>query len=87
MLFIRRSLHRSRYEDWLARYLPLTEIAAVTSATADSYADIRLELRRLGAPIPPNVVWIAALARQHGFPILSNDGHLDVVRGVRRIAF
>ncbi len=84
---IRRSLHRSRYEDWLARYLPLTEIAAVTSATADSYADIRLGLRRLGAAIPPNDVWIAALARQHGFPILSNDGHFDVVRGVRRIAF
>ena len=84
---IRRSRHRSRYEDWLARYLPLTEIAAVTSATADSYADIRLKLKRLGALIPPNDVWIAALARQHGFAVLSNDGHFDVVDGVRRIAF
>ena len=84
---IRRSRHRSRYEDWLARFLPLTEIAAVTSATADSYAGIRLELKRLGAPIPPNDVWIAALARQHGFAVLSNDGHFDVVDGVRRIAF
>ncbi len=84
---IRRSRHRSRYEDWLTRYLPLTEIAAVTSATADSYADIRLELRRLGAAIPPNDIWIAALARQHGFPVLSNDSHFDVVNGVRRIAF
>ena len=43
---IRQSRHRNRYEDWLARYLPLTEIALVTSATADAYADIRLELRR-----------------------------------------
>lgn len=84
---VRRSRHQSHYEDWLARYLPLTEIAAVTSETASFYADIRLELRRQGVPIPPNDVWIAALARQHGFPVLSNDNHFDVVRGVRRIAF
>ena len=84
---IRQSRHRSRHEDWLARYLPLTEIATVTSATADVYAGIRLELKRLGAPIPPNDVWIAALARQHGLEILSNDSHFDVVDGVRRIAF
>ena len=84
---IRQSRHRGRYEDWLARCLPLTEIATVTSATADVYADIRLELKRLGAPIPPNDVWIAALARQHGFAVLSNDRHIDIVSGVRRIAF
>lgn len=74
-------------EEWLARYLPLTEIAAVTSATADGYADIRLELRRFGAPIPPNDVWIAALARQHRLPVLSNDRHLFSVDGVRQIGF
>ena len=84
---IRQSRHRSRYEDWLARYLPLTEIATVTSATADIYADIRLELKRRGAPIPPNDVWIASLARQHGLAVLSNDGHFDIVDGVRRIGF
>ncbi len=84
---IRQSRYRSRYEEWLARYLPLTEIAAVTSATADVYADIRVRLRRSGTPIPPNDVWIAALARQHHLPVLSNDRHLDTVDGVRRIAF
>ena len=84
---IRQSRHRSRYENWLARYLPLTEIATVTSATADAYADIRLELKRLGTPIPPNDVWIAALARQHGLAVLSNDGHFDIVDGIRRITF
>ena len=84
---IRQSRYRSRYEEWIARYLPLTEIAAVTSATADVYADIRVRLRRSGTPIPPNDVWIAALARQHDLPVLSNDRHLDTVDGVRRIAF
>ena len=84
---IRQSRHRSRYEEWLRQYLPLAEIAAVTSATADAYADIRLELKRLGTPIPPNDAWIAALAHQHALPVLSNDTHFDVVAGVRRIAF
>ena len=84
---IRQSRQRIRYREWLARYLPLTEIAAVTAATADAYAEIRLELKRLGTPIPPNDAWIAALARQHGLSILSNDRHFDVVSGVRRIDF
>ncbi len=84
---IRQSRQRVRYREWLARYLPLTEIAAVTAATADAYAEIRLELKRLGTPIPPNDAWIAALARQHGLSILSNDRHFDVVSGVRRIDF
>ena len=84
---IRQSRYRSRYEEWLRRYLPLAEIAAVTSATADAYANIRLDLKRLGHPIPPNDAWIAALARQHALPVLSNDTHFDVVAGIRRIAF
>ena len=84
---IRQSRYRSRYEQWLRRYLPLAEIAAVTSATAAAYANIRLELKRSGNPIPPNDVWIAALARQHALPVLSNDAHFDAVESVRRIAF
>ncbi|MCY4119590.1 MAG: type II toxin-antitoxin system VapC family toxin [Acidobacteria bacterium] len=84
---IRQSRHRGRYEDWLRRYLPLAEIAIVTHATAGVYADVRLELRRSGSPIPPNDAWIAALARQHELPVLSDDAHFDRVDGVQRIAF
>lgn len=84
---IRQSRKRRRYEDWLRRYLPFTEIATITAATASSYADIRLELKQRGTPIPSNDAWVAALARQHGQPILSNDKHFDLVSGVKRIAF
>ena len=77
----------SRYEEWLARYLPQTEITTITSATADTYADIRLELKRLGTPIPPNDVWVAALARQHDLAVLTNDSHFDLVDQIKRIAF
>ena len=84
---IRQSRHRRRYEDWLRRYLPAAEIATVTHATAGAYASIRLELKHAGTPIPANDAWIAALARQHDLPVLSNDAHFDVVEGVERIAF
>ena len=81
---IRQSRHRRRY-------LPVAEIATVTHATAGAYASIRLELKHAGKPIPPNDVWIAALARQHDLPMLSNDAHFDVhfdvVEGVERIVF
>ena len=84
---IRQSRHRRRYEDWLRRYLPLTEIATITAATASSYAGIRLELKKQGTPVPSNDAWVAALALQHGQPILSNDKHFDLIAGVKRIAF
>ena len=84
---IRQSRHRARYEDWLRRYLPLTEVAMITRVTADVYAEIWLELKRSGTPIPVNDAWIAALARQHEFPVLSNDSHFDGVKGVQRLAF
>ena len=84
---IRQSRHRRRYEDWLRRYLPLAEIATVTQATAEVYAEIRLELKRSGNPIPSNDTWVAALARQRTLPVLSNDTHFDIVRGVSRTAF
>ena len=74
-------------EDWIRRYLPLAEIATVTQTTADVYADIRLELKRLGTPIPHNDVWIVAFARQHVLPVLRNDSHFDVVEGVECITF
>ena len=59
----------------------------MTSRTADANADIRLELKRRGSPIPANDIWIAALARQHALAVLSNDRHFDAIFGVRRIGF
>ncbi len=84
---IRQSRHRNRYQQWLRRYLPLAEVATINSTTADVYADIRLQLKRAGKPIPSNDAWVAALARQHGLAVLSNDAHFDLVDGVRRIVF
>ncbi len=59
----------------------------VTEETSARYAEIRLELKRAGTPIPANDAWIAALARQHTLPILSRDDHFDFVSGVNRLGW
>ena len=84
---IRQSVQRARYEAWLATYLPMTEIAALTAVTAAAYAGLRLDLKTRGTPIPANDAWIAALTLQLGLPLLSNDTHFDVVPDLHRIAF
>ncbi len=84
---ILQSRHRARYEQWLDENLPTVELAVIGHVTARTYAQVRVQLKQRGTPIPANDVWIAALAIQHDFPILSNDTHFDAVTGVRRIGF
>jgi tRNA(fMet)-specific endonuclease VapC len=84
---IAQSRHRSAYEAWLDSELRHFEVLAVTEETAMAYAGLRVALKRSGRPIPANDAWIAALALQHGLPILSRDGHFDVVPNLKRKAW
>jgi len=84
---IRQSRYRDRYEQWLRKYLPLVQVATASHATASSYADICLELRKQSTPIPSNDTWIAAIARQHELPLLTQDHHFDQVKNLQRISF
>jgi predicted nucleic acid-binding protein len=78
------SRHRSSYEAWLDSNLIHFDILTVTEETAIAYASLRVALKRSGRPIPANDAWIAALALQHGLPILSRDEHFDGVPGLER---
>jgi predicted nucleic acid-binding protein len=42
---------------------------------------------RQARAIPAKDAWIAALARQHDMPVLSNDRHFDEVDVLERIRF
>ena len=84
---VRQSSNWRRYEAWLDQYLPTFEVLPVEERTANAYAAIRGELKRAGTPIPANDYWIAALCRQHSFPILSRDRHFDLVPELRRIGW
>ena len=84
---IKASRHRDKYERKLTDLeldIPTLPIDVVTSI---SYAEIRQDLKKLGRPIPWHDVWIAAQAKQHGFGIVSRDGHFDFVEGITRFGW
>ena len=85
---IAQSRHRAIYENWLAGLL-LRDCAMldISEPTTQHYAEITLELRRKGKPIPTNDLWIAALCRQHSLPLLSRDRHFDQVTGMKRMGW
>jgi predicted nucleic acid-binding protein len=84
---IAHSRHRAIYENWLTGLLNDCMVLDIQEPTTQYYADITLELKRKGKPIPTNDIWIAALCRQHSLPLLSRDTHFDLVDGTRRIAW
>jgi tRNA(fMet)-specific endonuclease VapC len=50
--------------------------------TADLYGQIKAELSAVGRKIPENDVWIAAVARQQGYPLATRDRHFSFVSGL-----
>jgi predicted nucleic acid-binding protein len=82
---IAQSRNRGSYEKWLAGLLHDCLVLDVNEPTSHYYAEIVLELKRKGKPIPTNDIWIAALCRQHSLALLSCDRHFDWVEGSKRI--
>jgi tRNA(fMet)-specific endonuclease VapC len=82
-----RSRYGAQYSKWLDRLITDCIVLDINEATTHHYAAISLELKQIGRPIPTNDLWIAALCRQHRFPLLSRDHHFDVVVGTRRISW
>jgi tRNA(fMet)-specific endonuclease VapC len=84
---IATSRRRREYEAWLARGRAFWNVLPVVEETAMHYAAIRQQLKRAGAPLPANDVWIAALAQQHDLAILSRDAHFDAVPTLTRLSW
>ena len=84
---IAQSRNRSSYESWLSALLNDCIVLDVNEPTTHYYAEITLELKRKGKPIPTNDIWIAALCRQHSLPLLSQDRHFDWIAGSRRVGW
>jgi predicted nucleic acid-binding protein len=84
---IAQSRHRASYASWLKGLLNDCLVLDANEPTTHYYADITLELKQKGRPIPTNDIWIAALCRQHSLPLLSRDRHFDLVLGMKRIGW
>ena len=84
---IAQSRNRASYESWLTGLLQDCMVLDITEPATHYYAEITLELKRKGKPIPTNDIWIAALCRQHALPLVSRDRHFDLITGNKRIAW
>jgi tRNA(fMet)-specific endonuclease VapC len=61
-------------------------VIAIDEAVTRCYAKIFDQLRKAGAPIPTNDVWIAACVMHAGFPLYSLDAHFKHVQGIELIS-
>ncbi|PYR99758.1 MAG: VapC toxin family PIN domain ribonuclease [Acidobacteria bacterium] len=80
------ALYSSRIAQNVSRLDVLRQSVPLLSCdegTAAAYADIGVQLRRQGRPIPDNDVWIAATARQHSLTLVTRDRHFSHVSGIR----
>jgi len=53
--------------------------------TLDLYVTLRLQLSKMGTPIPENDLWIAAFTLQHGLTLYSRDSHFDRLPHLPRV--
>ena len=75
---------RNQHDFQLFLDSPYVDVVPVSVVTADRYSRVAASLRTKGRPIPTNDIWIAALALEHGLPVVSRDTHFDVAPSVTR---
>jgi tRNA(fMet)-specific endonuclease VapC len=79
---------RARHnESVLARFLNRQRVGVLypTEATTHQYAQLFLQLRRQGTPIPTGDIWIAAIVVEHNLALFSRDRHFDHLPQLARV--
>lgn len=76
----RREWNEARLRDFLQN--PIVEELPVDGEVSRHYAEIVVDLRRAGTPLPTNDVWIAATAAREGISVLTCDGHFHQISRV-----
>ena len=67
----------------LAALLPYVEVLDLPGDAASHYAEIRADLKKRGAPIGANDLFIAAHARSLGLTLVTNTAEFSRVKGLR----
>ena len=61
---------------------PAVETLAVDEEVARIYAEIVVDLRKAGTPLPTNDIWVAATAVRAGATVLTCDAHFTAIKRV-----
>lgn len=73
----------------LTRFLSMArlELLDINEMTAKSFGEIAIHLRRIGRPIQQNDIWIAAICKQHGYTLATNDADFSEITDLETIHF
>jgi tRNA(fMet)-specific endonuclease VapC len=61
---------------------PIVEEIVVDREVARLYGEMLATLRKVGATLPTNDVWIAACAARHAVPVVTFDAHFKIIARV-----
>lgn len=76
----RQKVNEAELREFLAN--PVVDVSGVDAEVSRHYAEIVVDLRRAGTPIPTNDIWIAAIAAREGALLLSYDNHFNAISRV-----
>jgi tRNA(fMet)-specific endonuclease VapC len=76
----RREANQSELDRFVSH--PAVEVMPISEDVAGLYADIVIDLKTAGTPVPANDIWIAAVAARHGATVLTYDVHF---RSISRV--
>lgn len=66
---------------------PAVETLVVDEEVARIYAEIVVDLRHAGTPLPTNDIWVAATAVRAGASVITYDSHFSQIKRVASISF
>ena len=76
---INRVVNKSKHLKMLHNFMELSTIITIDKETAKQYGEIVAKLFKKGKPIPTNDVWIAAIAKQYEFTLITRDKHFNEI--------
>jgi len=79
----KNSANRARNEPRYQAFITSCVLLDINALVADTYAEVRLQLKQAGRPIPENDIWIAALCITYDVPLVSRDQHFEYVTGLQ----
>jgi tRNA(fMet)-specific endonuclease VapC len=82
---VNRVLDKSKHLKMLTSFLKFCTVINIDIITAKYYGELIAALYKKGNPIPTNDAWIAAIALQHGFTLITNDKHFEEVPDLKMI--
>jgi len=74
-------------EEAVHKFLAQSVLIPIDGGIAARYATVRLELKKVGRPIPENDIWVAASCLEFGVTLLSHDIHFTYIPDLQVISW